>query len=106
LFQKENLLTAERIYVNGVSVTMNSKELIAPVSISPLSELARLLVRLDYVWQLHRTRESRRPCERLRTQRFIVRADEKLTAFVELETAVYLHGLFKRGGDGRTSPVC
>ena len=49
LFQKENLLTAERIYVNGVSVTMNSKEIIAPVSISPLSEIARVLVCFNHV---------------------------------------------------------
>ena len=38
--------------------------------------------------------------------RFVVHADEKLTAFLELEAAVYLHRLVKREGDGRTNPAC
>jgi len=50
---------------------------------SPIIENAVVLVRLDEVAARHRKRESQLTCER-----FIVRADEKLTTFIELESAI------------------
>jgi hypothetical protein len=51
-------------------VFMNSKELIAPVSISPLFEIAHVLVRLDHIASPHRKRGSQHRvsgCEILRS---------------------------------------
>jgi hypothetical protein len=44
---------------------------------SPFFELARVLVRLDHIANII-----------VNANHFIVRADEKLTAFVELESAI------------------